>query len=123
MSEELKPCRPKTLEVMARALVRRRIELNHMYESKVRDPEWLQRAEDLAWEYFKVDAESVLDALQAEGMAVVPIAEIQFARDAIEDWAGYADDYYKKRHDLAGDLARVDALLAAVNPSQEKDNE
>lgn len=65
-------------------------------------------------------AEQALSALQAEGMAVVPVAEIQFARDAVADWAGYADDYFKKRHDLAGDLARIDAMLAAH--TQEKDN-
>lgn len=33
------------------------------------------------------------------------------ARDAIEDWAGYASDYFREKHDLAGDLAKVDALL------------
>ncbi len=33
-------------------------------------------------------------------------------RDAIESWGSYASDYFQTKHDLASDLARIDALLA-----------
>ena len=68
-------------------------------------------------------AERALSALQANGLAVVPVSEVQYARDAVEDWAGYADDYFKKRHDLAGDLARINAMLTASNFTKEESDE
>lgn len=64
--------RATIIEVMARALVRRRIEFNHMDETKSCDPDWLQRAEDSTWEYFQTDAEVVCAALQKSRLAVVP---------------------------------------------------
>jgi len=33
------------------------------------------------------------------------------AIDAIEGWAGYASDYFRDKHDLAGDLSRARAAL------------
>lgn len=49
------------------------------------------------------------DALAAENARLREA--LREARDAIEDWAGYASDYFREKHDLAGDLAKVDALL------------
>lgn len=69
--------RDKIIEVLARALVRRRIEFNHMDETKGRDPDWLQRAEDSTWEYFKTDAEVVCAALDATNLAVVPVETVE----------------------------------------------
>ena len=34
------------------------------------------------------------------------------AIECVEAWSAYADEYYKKKHDLAGDLARLRAALA-----------
>jgi hypothetical protein len=34
------------------------------------------------------------------------------ARDMVQSWSGYASDYFKDKHDLAGDLAELDAALA-----------
>jgi hypothetical protein len=34
------------------------------------------------------------------------------AREDVAHWGGYASDYFKEKHDLAGDLARIDAALA-----------
>lgn len=103
--------RSKTLEAMAIALY------EHATGMKWSDGTGLTKGKMV--EFAEVALTACESRLQAEGMAVVPIAEIQFARDAVEDWAGYADDYFKKRHDLAGDLARIEAMLAAH--TQEKD--
>ena len=35
------------------------------------------------------------------------------ARDCMADWAAYASHYFQEKHDLAGDLERVDAALRA----------
>jgi hypothetical protein len=35
--------------------------------------------------------------------------ELSVAREAVENWASYADAYFKEKWDLAGDLARIDA--------------
>jgi len=29
----------------------------------------------------------------------------------IQDWAGYASDYFKEKHNLTGDLAEIQALI------------
>jgi hypothetical protein len=33
------------------------------------------------------------------------------ARELVESWAGYAPDYFREKHDLDGDLARLDAAI------------
>lgn len=38
-------------------------------------------------------------------------AGLEDAIECVEAWAAYADDYFKDKHDLAGDLARLRALL------------
>ena len=40
-------------------------------------------------------------------------AALRDARECIEAWAGYASEYFREKHGLAGDLARIDAALAA----------
>jgi hypothetical protein len=35
------------------------------------------------------------------------------AREDVAHWGGYASDYFREKHDLAGDLARIDAALAS----------
>jgi len=40
-------------------------------------------------------------------------AALRDARECVETWAGYASEYFRDKHDLAGDLARIDAALAA----------
>jgi len=39
-------------------------------------------------------------------------AELQEARDSILGWAAYASEYFRDKHDLDGDIARIDAVLA-----------
>lgn len=40
------------------------------------------------------------------------IETLRDARANMKDWAGYADAYTRNRHNLAGDLAEIDAALA-----------
>lgn len=50
------------------------------------------------------------------------LAALQSARCDIEDWACYASEYMRSKHDLAGDLARLDSIIAnhqATQPDKE----
>jgi hypothetical protein len=43
------------------------------------------------------------------------------AREMIEEWAAYADEYFREKWDLAGDLAEIDrAIEAEARASAEK---
>ena len=48
-----------------------------------------------------------LSALNAELLSALKQARIDVA-----DWACYADQYSREKHDLAGDLARIDTAIA-----------
>jgi len=37
------------------------------------------------------------------------------SRIMVASWGAYANDYFKDKHDLAGDLAEIDAALAEAN--------
>jgi len=41
------------------------------------------------------------------------------ARVDVEHWAAYAGDYFKEKWDLAGNLARLDAIIAGNAPPKE----
>lgn len=56
-------------------------------------------------------------AEQAGADAAVLHAALVEARDSIESWAGYASEYFREKHDLAGELARLDAVIAAGQAS------
>jgi len=50
--------------------------------------------------------------------------DLQEARDAVSDWAGYASDHFKQKHDLQGELDRIQrqidrARAALAQPEQE----
>lgn len=36
---------------------------------------------------------------------------LEEARENMVDWCSYIDDYFLEKHDLKGDLARIDAVL------------
>lgn len=38
------------------------------------------------------------------------------AIECVESWSAYASDYYREKHDLAGDLARLRAALPKEQP-------
>lgn len=40
------------------------------------------------------------------------LEELREARDSILGWAAYASEYFKDKHDLDGDIARIDAVIA-----------
>lgn len=39
-------------------------------------------------------------------------AALKDARECVLAWSGYANEYFREKHDLAGDLARIDAALS-----------
>lgn len=51
---------------------------------------------------------AILTAL--EGVEEMRVA-LKDARDAIADWGSYAGEYFQAKHDLLGDLAKIDAVL------------
>jgi chromosome segregation ATPase len=55
---------------------------------------------------------AAFDLQQLRSLAAELVEGLREARDDVEAWAGYATDYFKEKHDLAGDLARIDALLS-----------
>ena len=63
----------------------------------------------------------ILDAVDLkDGAIAARDAEIARLREALEDaiesiegWGAYASEYFKDKHDLAGDLARARAALEA----------
>jgi hypothetical protein len=75
---------------------------------------------------FKGNKESheAADAIDAVGLAnaafiveacnshAALVAALQEAREMVAGWAEYADKYFQEKHDLKGDLARLDAALA-----------
>jgi hypothetical protein len=40
---------------------------------------------------------------------------LERAREDMESWAAYADEYFREKHDLAGDLAAIDKALEKSN--------
>ncbi len=55
------------------------------------------------------------------------ITALTEARDDVDCWAAYASEYLREKHDLAGDLARIDgqidAARAALSPPQQAGSE
>jgi hypothetical protein len=43
------------------------------------------------------------------------VAELINARDNISDWGLYAGEYFQKKHDLTGDIERIDKAIAKVS--------
>jgi hypothetical protein len=42
------------------------------------------------------------------------VDSLRDARDLVEDWAAYAEPYFQEKWNLTGDLARIDAVIAAA---------
>ena len=40
------------------------------------------------------------------------LAALKYARELVDDWGAYASNYMQEKHDLAGDLDRLDAAIA-----------
>jgi hypothetical protein len=65
-------------------------------------------------------ADRIIAALSlspASGEKDERIAELEtalrVARENVVEWAGYASDYFREKHDLAGDLQAIDAALTS----------
>ncbi len=55
--------------------------------------------------------DAILAAVEAERAAVLPV--LVEARECVADWGSYAGEYFQEKHDLTGDLAKLDAAIAA----------
>ena len=42
------------------------------------------------------------------------LAALKESRESIEDWAGYASEYFREKHKLAEELAALGALIARM---------
>ena len=42
------------------------------------------------------------------------LAALKYARELVDDWGAYASNYMQEKHDLAGDIDRLDAAIAKV---------
>ena len=40
------------------------------------------------------------------------ITALKDARESLEDWSLYVDEYFREKHDFDGDIARIDKALA-----------
>ena len=52
-------------------------------------------------------------AFAAEARVAVLEAGLRDAIETVEEWGAYADDYFKAKWNLAGDLARLRAILGS----------
>ena len=66
--------------------------------------------DDLAvlWKAYRAEKE-IAERLQEEVKSLR--AALADAIEAVEFWSGYASDYFKDKHDLAGDMIRLHAAL------------
>ena len=62
-------------------------------------------------------AKRVHELDEARAQIAAKDAALREARAMVEDWGGYAAGYFQEKHDLAGDLARIDAAL--TTPARE----
>jgi hypothetical protein len=71
----------------------------------VRDP---NKVRDLGWLDHCTEQIQIRDA-EIERLR----GALKDAIDSVEFWAAYASDYFKEKHDLVGEIAR---LSATINP-------
>lgn len=89
-------------------------------ENIVADRHWLSGSWVL---YYLTDeqAKACAAAMNAPDARMQILAEaLREARDNMIGWQGYASEYFKDKHDTAGDIAAIDAALAEAGIEQEK---
>ena len=66
----------------------------------------------LMTDVWRADLRTLLTALSAKDAELAKAREaLRRARADMEGWAAYADEYFREKHDLAGDLAVIDEAL------------
>jgi hypothetical protein len=45
---------------------------------------------------------------------------LEFARLSIDEWSGYASDYFQNKYDLKGDMAEVEQAITALRTAIEQ---
>lgn len=112
LADELEEARAET------EAVRRKVEglemLRPVWANYNAEPQVLAGAVAGLWQILGVDNQTA--AMQAienlRTLAAELVEGLREARDDVESWGAYASDYFTEKHDLAGDLARIDAILA-----------
>lgn len=56
-----------------------------------------------------VDPAAVLELIRQRDEL---LAALKDARELVDDWGAYASNYMQEKRDLAGDLAKLDAVIA-----------
>lgn len=64
--------------------------------------------------FYKSSNEIKQRATAARAERAEIVAGLRDAREAVAAWGSYADDYFKQKWDLAGDIAKLDSLLSRV---------
>jgi uncharacterized protein YigA (DUF484 family) len=59
----------------------------------------------------RMQARAIKRHSAAEARVRVLTEALRRAREDMEGWAEYASEYFREKHDLAGDLAAIDAAL------------
>ena len=54
---------------------------------------------------------AILELIQQRDELLVALKD---ARELVDDWGAYASNYMQEKHDLAGDLERLDAAISKV---------
>lgn len=67
------------------------------------------------WQRYEAMRAALIAAAQvrAQTHVSVPKTELRDIREMVEHWASYASEYFRDKHDLDGDLAKIDVLLSA----------
>lgn len=50
------------------------------------------------------------------------IAALEDAIECVQSWGDYASDYFQRKHDLAGDIARLTAVLEDAKAQRRADH-
>ena len=89
------------------------------------DKQWLGGMNDWVCEYSEEMTQSennaafiaaanpaaVLELIQQRGEL---LAALRDAREMVSDWAGYASPYFQEKHDIDGDLKKLDDAIARM---------
>lgn len=58
----------------------------------------------------RAEAAEYIDQLEKQRDEL--LAALKYARELVDDWGAYASAYMQEKHDLAGDIDRLDAAIA-----------
>ena len=72
------------------------------------------RREAEAAERAKRDAETRAQQAELDRQRAELMEALKDAREMVSDWAGYASPYFQEKHDIDGDLKKLDDAIARM---------